>query len=127
MEFNKLLSVQNASSKSSGLKFLEVGYVAYLGATPKEYFPKLKDKYGSKLKSEDGKDLRADQSSGYQVSFATIGDNPKIVSAVFSDLNNLDLKALNVYQLSGYGYDIRKSNFVWLEEVDSFELVNLNG
>lgn len=127
MEFNNLVNMQNSTSKNSGLKFLEVGYVAYLGATPREFFPKLKDKFGNKLKSEDGKDLRADQPSGYMVSFATIGDNPKIVSAVFSDVESLDLKPLAVYQLSGYGYDIRQSNFVWIEEVEEFSLVNLNG
>lgn len=127
MEFNKLLSAQNASSKSSGLKFLEAGYVAYLGAEPKLYYPKVKDKYGSKVKDSSGKDVRADDPSGYLVSFATIGDSPKIVSAVFSDIESLDLKPLSVYQLSGYGYDIRQSNFVWLEEIESFELVNLNG
>lgn len=127
MEFNKLLNAQNASSKSTGLKFLEAGYVAYLGATPKEYFPKLKDQYGKKVKDEDGNDLRADQPSGYQVSFATIGDSPKIVSAVFPDIDTLNLEPLAVYQLSGYGYDIRQANFLWLEEVERFELVNLNG
>ena len=127
MEFNKLLNAQNASSKSSGLKFLEVGYVAYLGSSPKEYFPKLKDKFGNKVKDDSGKDLRADQSTGFIVSFATIGDNPKVVSAVFPTLDSIDLQPLSVYQLSGYGYDIRQSNFLWLEEIESFELVNLNG
>lgn len=127
MEFNKLLNAQNASSKSSGLKFLEVGYVVYLGSTPKEHYPKLKDRYGNKVKDDNGKDVRADQSTGFIVSFATIGDNPKVVSAVFSDIDTLNLEPLSVYQLSGYGYDIRQSNFVWLEEVESFELVNLNG
>lgn len=127
MEFNNLVNMQNSTSKNSGLKFLEVGYVTYLGSTPKEYFPKLKDKFGNKVKDEDGKDLRADQSAGYMISFATIGDNPKIVSAVFSSLDDLDLEPLKIYQLSGYGYDIRQSNFIWLEEVESFELVNLNG
>lgn len=127
MEFEKLLTAQNSSNKSSGLKFLEAGYVAYLGATPKEYFPKLKDQYGKKVKDEDGNDLRADQPSGYQVSFATIGDNAKIVSAVFPTLDSIDLQPLAVYQLSGYGYDIRQANFVWLEEIEEFSLVDLNG
>lgn len=127
MEFKNLLNQQNSSNKSSGLKLIEAGYVAYLGATPKEYYPKLKDQYGKKVKDEDGNDLRADQPSGYQVSFATIGDNPRIVSAVFSDIDTLNLEPLAVYQLSGYGYDIRQSNFLWLEEVENFELVNING
>lgn len=127
MEFKNLLNQQNLSSKNSGLKLIEVGYVAYLGSTPKEYFPKLKDKFGNKIKDEDGKDLRDDKPSGYQVSFATIGDNPRIVSAIFPTLDSIDLQPLAVYQLSGYGYDIRQSNFIWVEEIENFELVNLNG
>lgn len=127
MEFKNLINAQNASGKSSGLKLIEAGYVAYLGSEPKLYYPKAKDKYGNKIKDSSGKDVRSDDPSGYQVSFATIGDNPRIVSAVFPSLDDLDLEALKIYQLSGYGYDIRQSNFIWLEEVESFELVNLNG
>lgn len=127
MEFKNLVSAQNSSGKNSGLKLIEVGYVAYLGAEPKLYYPKVKDKYGNKVKDSSGKDVRADDPSGYQVSFATIGDNAKIVSAVFPTLDSIDLQPLSVYQLSGYGYDIRQSNFVWLEEVEEFSLVDLNG
>lgn len=127
MEFKNLLSQQNSNNKNAGLNHIEVGYIAYLGSEPKLYYPKAKDKYGNKIKDSSGKDVRSDDPSGYMVSFATIGDSPKIVSAVFSDIDALNLEPLAVYQLSGYGYDIKQSNFIWIEEIECFELVNLNG
>lgn len=122
MNFNNLLKQQNNNNKS-GLDLIEVGYVAYLGATPKPYYPKLKDDGGNKIKDEKGNDLRAETPSGVSVSFATIGDNPKIVSAVFDSLPNLE--PMHIYQLTGYGYDIKSSNFIWLEMVEAFEKVEL--
>lgn len=120
MNFKNLLKQQNSSL---GLDVIEVGYVAYLGATPKSYFSKLKDEYGKKIKDEKGNDLRSETPSGVSVSFATIGDNPKIVSAVFDSLPSLE--PMTIYQLSGFGYDIKSSNFIWLEQIEVFEKVEL--
>lgn len=121
MEFKNLLKQQN--STKSGLDLIEVGYIVYLGATPKSYFPKLRDDHGKKIKDEKGSDLRSETPSGVSVSFATIGDNPKIVSAVFDSLPSLE--PMTIYQLSGFGYDIKSSNFIWLEQIEVFEKVDL--
>lgn len=124
MKFDNLVNTQNAAA-SKNLNLIDEKYVVYLGATPRPHFPKQKDSRGMQLKDESGKDLRSSESDGITWTFSTIGDNPRIVSALVKD--GMSFESMNVYKISGFGYEFARSNFIWLEEVSELEIVDLNG
>lgn len=94
--------------------------VTTLGASVKEYFPKQKDQQGRVLKGPDGKDLRSVTPQGWTYKFCTLGDNPKIVMAVFADY--VEFEPLTALAVSGEGYDIKSSNMIFLENSNIFNL-----
>jgi hypothetical protein len=124
MKFDNLVNTQNAAA-SKNLNLIEEKYVVYLGATPRPHYPKQKDHRGVQLKDENGRDLRASESDGTTWTFSTIGDNPRIVSALVKD--GTSFEPMNVYKISGFGYEFAKSNFIWLEEISNLEQVEING
>lgn len=124
MKFDSLVNSQNAAA-SKNLNLIEDKYVVYLGATPRSHYPKKKDPRGIQLKDENGRDLRASESDGITWTFSTIGDNPRIVSALVKD--GTSFEPMNVYRISGFGYEFAKSNFIWLEEISELEQVEING
>ena len=124
MKFDSLVSTQNAVA-SKNMNLIEEKYVVYLGATPRTHYPKQKDPRGIQLKDDNGRDLRASESDGITWTFSSIGDNPRIVSVLVKD--GMNFEPMQVYKISGFGYEFAQSNFIWLEEVSELELVELNG
>lgn len=120
MNLQQIIQLQNQKNKRSNLEEIEIG-VVYLGDSVSEYHPKLKDSAGNKIKDEAGRDKRSEVADGFKATFATLGDNTRIVSAVFKE--KPELKLFTVFWLKGFGYNIRSSNFIWLEEVTDFKKV----
>lgn len=115
METNKLtklkadLSAKNTGNKKNFTDFI----VVYTGVKPTEYRKKLKNSLGEIIKDEKGNDKRSSTISGYTYTFNQLG-TAKIVKVVFKEKINLGL--LDVYILSGLGYEFIKSSMFFIDE-----------
>lgn len=85
----------------------------YLGAMPKEYFKKVKDSFGKNVSDSNGNPVREENLSGYTYTFSEIGTS-NIIKIVLSKKYNFEL--LDVFKLSGQGYDIKQSSLVFIQE-----------
>ena len=108
---NKLANLANSDSKGNRQAFKTV--VIKLGVKPVEHFPKVKGKDGKTQKDENGNDVRSKVSDGYTYTFSEF-ETSKIVKVVLDKL--YDVKVMNAYLISGYGYDIRSGNMIFTDK-----------
>ena len=108
---NKLANLANSDSKGNKQAFKTV--VIKLGVKPVEHFPKVKGKDGKTQKDENGNDVRSKVSDGYTYTFSEF-ETSKIVKVVLDKL--YDVKVMNAYLISGYGYDIRSGNMIFIDK-----------
>lgn len=100
---------QHESTKTSfkGMK------LAYLGVPVKEHYPKVKDANGNTLKDADGNDKRASEYDGYTTTFSELGTSNKVMLVLPKKYN---LEWLGLYEASGLGYQMRRSNMMFVDE-----------
>lgn len=98
---------QNNLSHFSGLVVVNVG------VEPKKHYPKLKDSSGNRIKDEKGVDKRSETADGWTYTFVEFG-TAKTVKIVLPKL--VDINLLTVYQVAGYGYDIRSAGMIFIEQ-----------
>ena len=108
---NKLANLANSDGKGNRQAFKTV--VIKLGVKPVEHFPKVKGKDGKTQKDENGNDVRSKVSDGYTYTFSEF-ETSKIVKVVLDKL--YDVKVMNAYLISGYGYDIRSGNMIFIDK-----------
>lgn len=108
---NKLANLANSDSKGNRQAFKTV--VIKLGVKPVEHFPKVKGKDGKTQKDENGNDVRSKVSDGYTYTFSEF-ETSKIIKVVLDKL--YDVKVMNAYLISGYGYDIRSGNMIFIDK-----------
>lgn len=108
---NKLTNLANNDTKGSRQAFKTV--VIKLGVKPVEHFPKVKGKDGKTQKDENGNDVRSKVNDGYTYTFSEF-ETSKIVKVVLDKL--YDVKVMNAYLISGYGYDIRSGNMIFIDK-----------
>ena len=101
------------AKQDKGSKQAFKNVVIMLGVKPVEHFPKLKGKDGKTLKDEDGNDRRSTTKDGYTYTFADF-ETCRVVKVVLDKL--YDIKVMNAYLVSGYGYDIRSGNMIFIDE-----------
>lgn len=105
----ELQAQNNNAKKRSNLTAFNDLVGVYLGFESKEYFPKLKDANGKKIKDEKGLDKRSEKSSGYLYRFSEFSTSKMIMIVLPEKLN---LKLLSAYKLSGLGFDSFASYFL---------------
>ncbi len=108
---SKLANLANSDSKGNRQAFKTI--VIKLGVKPVEHFPKVKGKDGKTQKDENGNDVRSKVSDGYTYTFSEF-ETSKIVKVVLDKL--YDVKVMNAYLISGYGYDIRSGNMIFIDK-----------
>lgn len=108
---DKLNNLANKDNRGSKQAFKNI--VVMLGVKPVEHFPKLKDKNGKAIKDEDGNDRRSETRDGYTYTFADF-ETCRVVKVVLDKL--YDIKVMSAYLVSGYGYDIRGGNMIFIDE-----------
>ena len=108
---NKLANLANSDSKGNRQAFKTI--VIKLGVKPVEHFPKVKGKDGKTQKDENGDDVRSKVSDGYTYTFSEF-ETSKIIKVVLDKL--YDVKVMNAYLISGYGYDIRSGNMIFIDK-----------
>ncbi len=108
---DKLNNLANKDNRGNKQAFKNV--VIMLGVKPVEHFPKLKDKDGKTIKDEEGNDKRSETRDGYTYTFSDF-ESCRVVKVVLDKL--YDIKIMNAYLVSGYGYDIRSSNMIFIDE-----------
>ena len=66
-QLEKLKALKESQQKqaNNNLALFQNIVVLHVGVDPIQHYPKLKDKYGNKLKDENGKDKRSETSDGY--------------------------------------------------------------
>lgn len=104
--------VLDTREKSNLTDFKDIVAV-YLGTEPKDYFKKVKDSSGKNVTDNDGNPIREENSSGLTYTFSEVGTS-NIIKIVLPKKYNLEL--LDVFKLSGQGYDIRQSSLVFIQE-----------
>lgn len=108
------------SKKPSNMTRFDGLVVVEVGVEPKPYYPKLKTADGAAIKGADGKDQRAETSSGWTYTFTEYA-TAKTVKVVFS--KKYALEPLTPYKVSGEGYDIQQGNLIFIQEnghIDNF-------
>lgn len=110
--------VLDTREKSNLTDFKDV-VVVYLGTEPRDYFKKIKDSSGKNVVDSDGNPIREENASGFTYTFSEVGTS-RIIKIVLPKKYNLEL--LEVFKLSGQGYDIRQSSLVFIQENGSISL-----
>lgn len=108
---NKLANLAKSDDKGNRQAFRNV--VIKLGVKPVQHFPKLKGKDGKTVKDKDGNELRSKVSDGYTYTFSDF-ETSRVVKVVLDKL--YDIKVMNAYLISGYGYDIRSGNMIFIDK-----------
>lgn len=107
---NKLANLANSDDEGNRQAFKNV--VIKLGVKPVQHFPKMKGKDGKTLKDEDGNDLRSKNSDGYTYTFSDFKTS-KVVKVILDKF--YDIKPMTSWLVSGYGYDIRSGNMIFID------------
>ena len=104
-QLEKLKALQSQSNTTNAsLTLFNNVVVVNVGVNPTPHFPKLKDKFGNKVKDENGKDKRSETSDGLTYTFVEFG-TAKMVKIV-----------LQAYKVAGLGYDIKSANMIFIEQ-----------
>ena len=90
-----------ANKSTSTKKDFDQLYLIYLGAPSKAHFPKL----------DSGK--RSEESDGTSFTFSELGSSKKVTVVYAGDF---EPELMEMYLVSGLGYDIRNSNFIFIDE-----------
>jgi hypothetical protein len=114
MNLDKLKADVAAKATGNKVEFNEL-IVAWTGVQVTEYKEKLRDSNGKVIKDEKGKDKRSSTISGYTHTFNELGTG-KIVKIVCKN-KELNTQLLSVYKISGFGYDIRQSSMIFIDEL----------
>lgn len=114
MDLKKLKTTLNAKKTSSNMTLFGNLLCVDIGVEPKIFYPKKKDYAGNKVLDEQGKEVRSEVSSGYTHTFVEL-QTARIVKVVLpSKISDFDL--LDIVIVQGYGYDIKQSNLVFIQE-----------
>lgn len=113
MDLTKLKN-ELAEQKSASKEEFERLVVVYTGGEKKKYFPPLRDNEGNKITDDKGKVKRSETSSGWQYEFALLGNRTKVVKVIVNANYNFEL--LNVFVVSGLGYDMKQQNMIFIDE-----------
>lgn len=108
---NKLANLANSDNEGNRQAFKNV--VIKLGVKPVQHFPKLKGKDGKALKDEKDNDLRGKTSDGYTYTFSDFKTS-RVVKVILDKL--YDIKLMSPWIVSGYGYDIRSGNMIFIDK-----------
>ena len=114
MDLTKLKN-ELAEQKSASKEEFERLVVVYTGGEKKKYFPPLRDNEGNKITDDKGKVKRSETSSGWQYEFALLGNRTKVVKVVL-EANYNKIELLNVFVISGLGYDMKQQNMIFIDE-----------
>lgn len=112
-QLEKLKALQESKSKTANLSVFDNIVVIDVGIKPTQHFPKLKDRFGNKIKDENGKDKRSETSDGFTYTFTEFGTG-KIVKIVLPQERKFEL--LGSYKVVGLGYDIKSANMIFIEQ-----------
>lgn len=112
-QLDRLQKLANEQSKSNNMTAFSGLVLIDVGCQPIEHFPKLQDKNGKKLVDSDGHIQHSEHSDGWTYTFSQFG-TARMVKVVLPQ--QVELKLLQPYQLSGLGYDIRNANMIYLEK-----------
>lgn len=86
----------------------------YLGVPISEhYLPETDPVSGKAILDANGRKVKSSILAGYLYTFSEYGTS-KIVKVVLPQ--RLNVSPLNVYQISGFGYDIRSSGLIYIKE-----------
>lgn len=114
MDLTKLKN-ELAEQKSASKEEFERLVVVYTGGEKKSYFPPLRDNEGNKITDDKGKVKRSEKSNGWQYEFALLGNRTKVVKVIV-DANYNNIELLNVFVVSGLGYDMKQQNMIFIDE-----------
>ena len=114
-QLEKLKALKESQQKqaNNNLAFFQNIVVLHVGVDPIQHYPKLKDKYGNKLKDENGKDKRSETSDGYTYTFVEFGTG-KMVKIVLPQERQFEIT--HAYKVAGLGYDIKSANMIFIEK-----------
>ena len=113
-QLEKLKALQSQSNTTNAsLTLFNNVVVVNVGVNPTPQFPKLKDRFGNKVKDENGKDKRSETSDGLTYTFVEFGTG-KMVKIVLSEERQFEL--LQAYKVAGLGYDIKSANMIFIEQ-----------
>lgn len=113
-QLEKLKALQSQSNTTNAsLTLFNNVVVVNVGVNPTPHFPKLKDKFGNKVKDENGKDKRSETSDGFTYTFVEFGTG-KMVKIVLAEDRQFEL--LGAYKVAGFGYDIKSANMIFIEQ-----------
>lgn len=112
-QLDRLQKLAKEQSKSNNMTAFSGLVLIDVGCQPIEHFPKLQDKNGKKLVDSDGHIQHSEHSDGWTYTFSQFG-TARMVKVVLPQ--QVELKLLQPYQLSGLGYDIRNANMIYLEK-----------
>ena len=108
-QLEKLKALQSQSNTTNAsLTLFNNVVVVNVGVNPTPHFPKLKDRFGNKVKDENGKDKRSETSDGLTYTFV------EMVKIVLSEERQFEL--LQAYKVAGLGYDIKSANMIFIEQ-----------
>ncbi|NQN92441.1 hypothetical protein HO995_10715, partial [Streptococcus suis] len=108
----RLLEEQAQKSRTGKIKISTIAL--YLGVEPRPHYPKMRDTHGNKIADpETGRDMVSEYSDGDTYTLSELGTS-KIVKIV--TLRGLDLELGKDYRIEGFGYDMRSSNMIFIDE-----------
>ncbi|WP_105100924.1 hypothetical protein [Streptococcus suis] len=114
--------VARKRTKTSGKEKFSTEAV-YLGVEPREHFPFERDASGNKIKKEGtNEDLRSSIPDGHSYTLSEVGTS-KLLKIVA--IPGLDLKIGGYYTIEGLGYDMSRSNMIFIDEdvkIDELDL-----
>lgn len=115
-QLQRLKAMQMSESKGSSMTEFSNVVVIYTGIEPKPHFPKKLDSQGNKITEEkNGRkiDVRSEESDGFTYTFTEASTCKKVQVVV---KNKIAVEALGIYEVGGLGWDLKKSNFIFLEK-----------
>lgn len=115
-QLQRLKAMQMNEAKSSSMNSFSNIVVVYTGIEPKPHFPKKLDSEGNKITEEkNGRkiDVRSEQSDGFTYTFAEASTCKKVQVVI---KNKIAVETLGIYEVSGLGWDLKQSNFIFLEK-----------
>lgn len=115
-QLQRLKAMQTNEAKTSSMNAFSNIVVIYTGIEPKPHYPKKVDSQGNKIQEEkNGRkvDVRSDESDGFTYTFTEASTCKKVQVVV---KNKIAVEALGIYEVGGLGWDLKQSNFIFLEK-----------
>lgn len=113
-----LLRQVKAKSINSNMTRFDGLVGVYLGRNAVEHYPKMLAADGTKIKETvNGRevDKRSSESDGWTHYFSELSSN-KIIQVVLPNNLTSNLKLLGLYNIEGWGWDIKSGNLLFVEK-----------